>query len=329
MNDKTRPILAMSRGHRRRINALAFTSNGGLLASGSDDKTVRVWDTETGEEVAMHRQYQFKWSIESLTFSPDGSKLAFVTVGRSGVAKGCTCAFIWEPQEKKDATEIARKQKLRYEFSGPIFSASGDIVAFAERSILLFDASSGELLERKFDEGLCSVVAFSPDGTLVASGCRGGGINLWDAVTGKRLRTLAGHTQWVGCLGFSPDSRTLVSASDDRTIRVWDAITGEEECVIDGSGKEVVYLEFLPDNDRFVTSHSGDSGEHVRMWQFDSDREIGLWQPRKGCLVTSVALSPDGNFLATGEHFGEVKVWRMQELFPAARLTGAGELLPR
>ena len=75
--------------------------------------------------------------------------------------------------------------------------------------------------------GWVNSVAFSPDGTTLASGSGDETIRLWDANTGRHLRTLTGHTGWVRSVAFSPDGNTLASGSGDDTIRLWNANTGK------------------------------------------------------------------------------------------------------
>lgn len=313
---RVHPLLEITGRHLHcsRIKALVFSFDGRLLASGSDDTTVRLWDVVTGKHLAVHLQEKPQWSIDTLAFAPNGCSLAFVTRGQKGPVRDCTRAFLWDVRGHH-LVEIARKQKLRYDFSPPCFSPCGKVVAFAERSILRFDAESGELLEPKFDAGICMSLAFSPDGAFLASDSRCGSIQIWDAATGNRLRTLTGHSQWVGCLSFSPDSHTLVSTSDDRTIRIWDAITGEEDQVFDGHGDTAIYLKFFPTGHRFVTLHYTDTGGVLRMWQLGLDQEVGQWKPSTGTHLTAAAISPDGNLLATGDYHGDMKLWRMKELF--------------
>src|SRR5436190_2069799 len=76
--------------------------------------------------------------------------------------------------------------------------------------------------------GPVSVIVRSPDGKLFATGGKDQLVHLWDAATGKEIRRLAGHQNWVDTLAFSPDGRLLASGSGDQTIRLWETATGKE-----------------------------------------------------------------------------------------------------
>ena len=79
-------------------------------------------------------------------------------------------------------------------------------------------------------------VAFSPDGSTLASGNSNDTIRLWDARTGEHVQTLEGHTDDVRSLAYSPDGCTLASGSRDYTIRLWDTRSGEQRQTLEGIG---------------------------------------------------------------------------------------------
>lgn len=301
--------------HHQCINALAFSADGRLLASGSKDATVRLWDVRTGEQLAKAPTSKSCWPIDALAVSKNGGQVAYVTRGKKKAERDYTRAFLWDVHESQ-TIEIARKQRLKYEFGMPCFSPDETAVAFAERSILLFDTASGELLKPKFDGGLCSALAFSPNGEMLASDSRSGAIQVWDVATGIQLSTLAGHSQWVGCLSFSPDNHDLVSTSDDGTMRVWRVPHGEAtELVDDGQEDTAYHLGFLFDGRRFVTFHKSDYGGFLQIQLRINYPATRRWQPNAGSYLTSAALSPNGRLLATGDYEGKLKVWRVDELF--------------
>ena len=112
-------------------------------------------------------------------------------------------------------------------------------------------------------EHVVSSVAFSPDGTRLASGSSDKTIRLWDAATGEELATLRGHEEGVLSVAFSPDGTRLASASGDKTIKLWDAATGEELTVLRGHEGGVTSVAFSPDGSRIA---SGSRDKTIRLW---------------------------------------------------------------
>ena len=195
------------------------------------------------------------------------------------------------------------------------------------------------------DSGRVLSLAFSPDGTLLASGSRDNTVGLWDARTGHLVRTLKGHSNDVNSVAFSPDSTLLASGSDDRTVRLWDARTGRMLRKWNSDSGRVLSLAFSPDGTllanayqyslylrrvrtgrlRGMRGHTKDltlldfSPDSELLAGGSGDRTVKLWDVRTGHLartleghtgtVTSVAFSPDSAFLISGSNDCAVRIW--------------------
>ena len=148
-------------------------------------------------------------------------------------------------------------------------------------------------------------LAFSPDGARIASGDLEGAIKLWDAASGKLLRTLEGHSKEVTSLAFSPDGARIASGSLDHTVRLWNAASGQLLLTVDGHSESVTAVAFSPDGSRLASS--------------SLDHSIKLWEAASGKLlrsldghssgVNSVAFSPDGARIASGSRDDTIKLW--------------------
>jgi WD40 repeat protein len=248
--------------------ALAFSPDGRTLALGSGDAnkvTVALWDAATGKlrhEVKGHRL---------AAFSPDGKRLLVAGVNDDLLLRdAATGAELRRLQPQHDHIH-------NYPEAAAFFPDGKSIAAVDDwGDRIVWDAESGKerlhLANDSRQASELSALAVSPDGRLVASG--GGpshrSIELWDAATGRAVRTLPGHgnpadkrVTKVNALTFSPDGRMLASAGDDRAVIFWEVTTGEKRLTLGGNGAEVTCVAFAPDGKRFA---SGDWDSSVLIW---------------------------------------------------------------
>lgn len=169
-----------------------------------------------------------------------------------------------------------------------------------------------------------SAVAFSPDGSRIASGGYDHTVRLWNAVTGKQIgQPMAGHTDTVGSVAFSPDGTRLASAATDGTIRLWDVRTGQQiGPPLTGHSRWVASVAFSPDGARLV-SGSGDGT--IRLWNAGTGAPLGPPLTGHTDAVETVAFSPDGTRIASGGYDHTIRLWDVATGAPVGMpMTGHG-----
>lgn len=185
-------------------------------------------------------------------------------------------------------------------------------------SIQIFDVLSGK--ELRLLPGYHSRVhslAFSPDGTMLASGGEDDSIHVWNITTGECTRNLVGHTGGVFAVVFSPDGKMMASGSEDESIRLWDPSTGKELSKIDGHKAGVTSLAFSPDSQLLA---SGSQDNTVRVAKTDGTRVHEFKEHTS--IVEAVAFSPDGQTLASASWDKSICLWRIANGQQIRKLTG-------
>jgi len=202
-------------GHRHKwVCAVAFSPDGRLLASGSDDGMVRLWNPATREPIGRPLTGHSSW-VNAVAFSPDGRLLA------SG--SDDNTVRLWNP-----ATSEPIGQPLTGHtgaVNAVAFSPDGQLLASGSGyTVRLWNPATSEPIGQPLTGHTNWVrgVAFSPDGRLLATAANDNTVRLWNPATSEPIgQPLTGHTNWVRGVAFSPDGRLLATASDDGTVRVW------------------------------------------------------------------------------------------------------------
>ena len=150
-------------------------------------------------------------------------------------------------------------------------------------------------------------VAFSPDGTLLATGDANGEVRLWRVMDGEQLLTFGEHTGWVRSVSFSPDGQRLASGSDDKTLKLWDVGTGKCLRTIEGHVSGIQSIAFSPDGS---TLASGSSDQTIKLWRVETGECTETLLAHTD-WVRSVSFSADGRFLASGSSDRTVRLWEV------------------
>lgn len=148
-------------------------------------------------------------------------------------------------------------------------------------------------------------VAFSPDGTQLASGSEDGTARIWDVATGAEVLSME-HPDYVRSVAFSPDGSLIVTGADDGVVRLWDAATGDSVAELSGHTDYVRGVAFSPDG--YLIASGSDDGT-VRLWAFNDGWQEQAVLSGHTDYVQSVAFSPDGAQLASGSDDGTARIW--------------------
>ncbi len=240
--------------HSGIVDALAFSYDGEIIASGSWDETIKLWSVSTGRKIRTLKGHNS--CINTLTFSPDNQLLA------SG-SLDCTIK-IWQIITGQ---EIGNLTGHSASVTAVAWSPDGQFLASASAdcTIKIWQASTGREIRTLYGHSLfVNSVAYSQDGTMLVSGSSDNTIKLWQGSTGKEIRTFTGHSDAVWTVALSPDRQFIVSGSWDKTIKIWLLSTGKEICTLKGHSNYVRSVAISPNGQTLV---SGSDDHTIRIWQ--------------------------------------------------------------
>lgn len=274
-------------GHAHWIRSVAVSKDGKKLLTGSQDRTMRLWDVESGKELLKVTIAPDSWAWE-VAFSPDESR----AIASGGIDKTLRLYSLEDGKELRKYEGHASNRVY-----GAAFSPDGKYVlssgAEKEEVIRLYETDTGkEVRKLAGHTGWVWRAYFSPDGKKVASaGCQDYSFRVWDAETGKPL--VIGddaHDGWVMDVAFSPDGTKLLTCGRDQTCKLWDAAKGKLLKTYTGLAGDPECVAFSPDGKRFLV------GENKIVYVFDTEsgKIVHRFEDHHPGKVFAVAWLPDG-----------------------------------
>jgi hypothetical protein len=287
-----------------------FTPDGRRVVSASFDRTVRVWDAQTGKE--LHCFLGHRNIITGLDVSPDGTRA--VSASHDGTAR------VWDLVHYRELGRVESDgtfcpQAIAFAPDGRLALLTG-----WDAILRLLDLTEFKVVRQLKGHGTrpdgfgpIMSVAFSPDGTRAVSAGDDRTVRVWDVATGESLHCFSGHAAGVVSVAYAPDGRHVLSGGGDGTVRLWEVATGKE---VRRFAAKADAVAFSPDGARILT---GAGPGQVRLWDVASGEERASFvqDGQEQGWVGAVAFSPDGRYALSGGNDRTVHLWRLPEPPPS------------
>ena len=280
------------------INTIALNPDSQILASGEDDKSIKLWDLKTQQLIANSKGHT--QAITAVKFNPNGTILATASDDKT--------IKLWDI---KTLTTIQTLSGHSHAVKSLAFHPHGLLASGSwDKTIKIWDINTGLELHTLTGHKLqVNAVAFSPQRELLASASHDKTVRIWQLHNGKYnlLTTLLGHTWAVLTVAFSPTNQNLLATgSGDNTIKLWDVNTGEVINTLSGHSWSVVSVAFSTDGEKLI---SGSWDKTVKIWQISTKSEITSLVGHTDS-VSSVAMSHDAKLIASGSKDKTIKLWQ-------------------
>jgi serine/threonine protein kinase len=293
-------------GHRDWVWAVAVSPDGRRALSGSKDTTVRLWDMETGAQLACLEGHEAE--VVSVAFSTDGRRALSGSIDKA--------VRLWDLES---GVEVRSFRGHTDNVVSVGFSEDGTQTLSASRdgTIRICDLESGGEVRRIISQMAIVGLVFSSDGhtalgTCIRSPTRllpvpKNTVRLWALESGRELRRFEGHADLIWSVALSPDGRRALSGSEDNTVHLWEVDSGREIFRLQGHTGWAWSVAFSPDGCRAL---SGGDDKTLQLWNLEKGTPIGRLEGHTD-WVSCVVFSPDGRTALSGSNDQTLRLWRL------------------
>jgi len=329
-------LLCMLVGHSGGgVNGVAVTPDGKRAVSASSDKTLKVWDVDTGR--ALRTLEGHSGVVHGVALTPDGMRAVSASYDNTlkvwDLETGCAprtleghTEFVnavavtpdgkWAVSASDDYTlkvwdlNTGRALLTLEGHSAPVSSVAVTpdgkrAVSASWKTLKVWDLQTGHALRTLEGHSAVYGVAVMPDGKRAVSASDDNTLKLWDLETCGALQTLRGHANRVCCVVVTPDGKRAVSASSDYTLKVWELDTGRALQTLEGHSDVVCGVAVTADGKRAVSASWDNT---LRVWDLDTGREPPMLEGH-GADVHGVAVTPDGKRVISASEDHTLKTW--------------------
>ena len=290
-------------GHTDAVQNVALSPNGKVIASASDDGTVKLWELD-GDKTSPIKEIkdQGGW-VRAVVFLSD---LQIITAGQDKNIK------IIDINSGKVVKTLSGHTNL---INNLAIALSSDLLVSGsyDNNVNLWQISTGKL--RRSLKGHTDKiwgVAISNDGKQVVSASRDKTLKIWDVNTGENLKTLTGSLAGVTCVLITPNGKQVISGGNDKVIRVWDVASGKQLFTLEGHEDAISAIAITRDG-KYLFSGGKESPNSIRLWNLQT--QSSAWNLIGHTdLVTSLIISPDNLKLISSSQDKSINIWEIPEL---------------
>jgi WD40 repeat protein len=293
--------LTLLKGHTADITSLSYAPDNWRIVTSSRDKTARIWDAESGEEILKYSGHESEdvGDVRGALFSPDGKRV--LTIAQS--------AQLWDSTSGAKVAETPTVPGHIQILLRAGFSPDGKrfVTASSDHTAQVWTADTAQPIAVLHHEQAVQDAEFSADGSRVVTAAEDHTARIWEAGTGTLLATLGGHTAGVWRANLSRDGRHVLTEAWDGTARLWSA-DPVRATVLNGNKIQLSTVSFSPDGRRVVTA-SWD--ETARIWDVASGKQLKVFEGHSD-IVNSAAFSPDAQYVLTASSDKTARIWNSE-----------------